>query len=68
MSLFVMVVLGVAFLAVLGRSSTPRYERIPVLSWGFRDLFGNVAIGVRTFVTLSARHADRVQRARDVRD
>lgn len=63
--LLLFVVLVVAFLAALGRNGVPRAERIPVWSWGFRDLAANLALGARVMGSLSARHADLVDRARD---
>lgn len=64
-ALLLFMLLAVAFLAALGRNGVPRAERIPVWSWGFRDLAANLALGARVMGSLSARHADLVDRARD---
>lgn len=36
-----------AFLAALGRSTTPTAERLPLRTWTWRDLLGNIFHGVR---------------------
>ncbi len=36
-----------AFLAALGRSATPAAERLPLRTWTWRDLLGNVLHGAR---------------------
>lgn len=64
-ALLLFMLLAVAFLAALGRNGIPRAERIPVWSWGFRDLGANLVLGARVMGCLSVRHADLVDRARD---
>ena len=58
----VFLVLLLAFFAILGRSSMPRIERVPLLSWGFRDLAANLVLGVRVFIVMSRRYAERAER------
>ena len=36
-----------AFLAALGRSTTPTAERLPLRTWTWRDLLGNIFHGAR---------------------
>jgi len=51
-----LVVLTVAWLAALGRSSTPRHERVPVTTWSGRDLVSNVWHGARRLAELQDRN------------
>ena len=37
----------VVVLAVVGRFSIPKPERVPISQWGWRDLFGNAVVGWR---------------------
>lgn len=50
-------VVYVTFFAALGRSATPRHERLPWTRWTLRDLCGNVALGFRRLNELSERNA-----------
>lgn len=47
MSTLLFLLILTVFLAALGRSVTPRAERLPWLTWTARDLVTNVARGVR---------------------
>jgi len=51
-----LVVLMVAWLAALGRSATPRAERLPWRSWTVSDLAGNVWLGARRLAELQERN------------
>lgn len=43
------------FLGALGRSATPRTERLPWWTWTLRDLTANVVRGGRVLVELNQR-------------
>lgn len=62
-ALLLFMLLAVAFLAALGRNGIPRAERIPVWSWGFRDLGANLVLGARV-MGLPERPARRPGRPR----
>lgn len=51
-----LVVLVVAFYATLGRSATPRAERLPVSTWTAKDLLRNVVLGYRRHLELDRRN------------
>jgi hypothetical protein len=50
------VALLVAFFAALGRSTTPRAERVPWTRWTVRDLLANVVLGGRRLLELHERN------------
>lgn len=51
-----LVISFVAFLAALGRSVTPRAERLAWSRWTARDLLGNVVLGGRRLIELDERN------------
>jgi hypothetical protein len=50
------VALLLAFFAALGRSVTPRAERVPWTRWTGSDLLATVVLGVRRLVELHERN------------
>lgn len=55
LSTVVLAVALVTVLAALGRSATPRAERLPLTSWGFGNLVAHVVLGVRRLNQLHER-------------
>ena len=47
LSLLLVVAATVAVLAGIGRATVPARERSPITRWGWRDLYGNAAQGLR---------------------
>lgn len=46
----------VVWLAALGRSATPRHERLPWTRWTIKDLIGNTILGARRLAELQERN------------
>jgi len=46
----------VVFLASLGRSATPRHERLPWTTWTAKDLLANMIHGARRLAELQRRN------------
>ncbi|CAN5854836.1 hypothetical protein BH20ACT6_BH20ACT6_22340 [soil metagenome] len=51
MTMLLLLLAFIAFLAAAGRSATPARERIPVWHWSARDLLTNVVRGGRVITT-----------------
>lgn len=42
----------VAILALIGRVTVPRAERVPLREWGLRDVAGNAVLGWRVLLDI----------------